>query len=62
MNGHLSDTKVLRVRQNSSELMYARFGSFEVVHVAAGVLPRPSKAKTSSVVQNKKNNNNTLLW
>ena len=35
--------------------MYARFGSFVVVHVVAGVLPRPSKAKTSSVVQNKKN-------
>ena len=37
--------------------MYARFGSFEVVHVAAGVLPRPSKAKTFSVVQNKKRSN-----
>ena len=53
MNGHLSDATVLRDRQNSSEFMYTWFGSFEVVHVAAGVLPRPSKAKTSSVVQNK---------
>ena len=54
MNGHLCDAKVLRDRQNSNEFMYAWFGSFVVVHVAAGVLPRPSKAKTSSVVQNKK--------
>ena len=53
MNGHLCDAKVLRDRQNSNEFMYAWFGSFVVVHVAAGVLPRPSKAKTSSVVQNK---------
>ena len=53
MNGHLCDAKVLRDRQNLNEFMYAWFGSFVVVHVAAGVLPRPSKAKTSSVVQNK---------
>ena len=34
-----------------------RSGSVEVVHVVASVPPRPSKALTSSVVQNKKTKN-----